>query len=351
MRVRAVLALVLITSLMGMVSAQQFMAHYPSIVVYSNGYVQVKEVVNVSNSSVVSITLLGRHADGVSVTSSNGTPVPFEIENCTIVAFPPKNVELLNVSYYTPDLTVKNGIIWTLSVNLSTPFWVVLPSNAVIVDLSSIPLQIHKNVILMPKGSQNVSYILQYNTSTSTSSSTSIVTSTKTSTSSTSITNSTGQWSSTTTTRATSSSVKTRSNHASSSHSSSSSYSIPPSTSPKKTTGNKTTSIIIGVVCAAVGIGLISVALSKRRKKRPSRDEFIELINDPELDLNEDEKKALLYVYDRGGRATQAEIRESLELPKTTAWRMFRRLEEKGLIRIIKKKKGNVVELTWKPKG
>ncbi|NPA47688.1 MAG: winged helix-turn-helix transcriptional regulator [Thermococci archaeon] len=238
---------------------------------------------------------------------------------------------------------------------MSTPFWVILPSNAVIVDLSSVPLRIHGNTLLMPRGNQNVSYILQYSTSTtsstttsssSTSTSTSMPTSSSTSTRTSSVSTSTG-------TNTNTGSSGTSTTHSTSCHTSATSSTTPsaPSNTTAGSTGGGsggTRNVLVGIACAAAGAGLIAVALSKRRK-RPSREEFIERINSPELDLNEDEKRALLYVYDRGGRASQAEVREALELPKTTAWRMFRRLEEKGLIRVIKRKKGNVIELIWKP--
>ena len=65
------------------------------------------------------------------------------------------------------------------------------------------------------------------------------------------------------------------------------------------------------------------------------------------LDLNDDERRALLYLFDRGGKASQAEVREAVGLPKTTAWRMFKRLERKGLVKILRGKKENWVELRF----
>ena len=64
-----------------------------------------------------------------------------------------------------------------------------------------------------------------------------------------------------------------------------------------------------------------------------------------EAGLNDDERRVLEYVYDRGGRARQSEVRNALGIPKTTAWRMFQRLEKRGLIRVYKKGKENWVEL------
>jgi uncharacterized membrane protein len=41
----------------------------------------------------------------------------------------------------------------------------------------------------------------------------------------------------------------------------------------------------------------------------------------------------------------EVEIREALGLPKTTAWRLVRRLEKKGLVVVRKVGNQNVVEL------
>ncbi|MDK2983308.1 MAG: hypothetical protein PWP19_786 [Thermococcaceae archaeon] len=65
------------------------------------------------------------------------------------------------------------------------------------------------------------------------------------------------------------------------------------------------------------------------------------------MDLSRDEMRVLLYLYDRGGKAPQAEMKKMLNIPKTTAWRMFKRLEERGLIRIYKKRRENWVELLF----
>ncbi len=65
------------------------------------------------------------------------------------------------------------------------------------------------------------------------------------------------------------------------------------------------------------------------------------------LGLSDEEKKAILYIFDRGGRVSQAQVREALGLPKTTAWRMFKRLEEKGVVKILKGKKEHWVELNF----
>ena len=48
---------------------------------------------------------------------------------------------------------------------------------------------------------------------------------------------------------------------------------------------------------------------------------------------------------EHGGRASQAEIYDALRVPKTTVWRMFKRLEEKGIVKVVRGRKENWVKL------
>jgi uncharacterized membrane protein/plastocyanin len=59
--------------------------------------------------------------------------------------------------------------------------------------------------------------------------------------------------------------------------------------------------------------------------------------------LREDDRQVLKYIVDRGGEALLAEIRNQFELPKSTAWRLMRRLEREELVEIAKFGNQNMV--------
>ena len=156
------------------------------------------------------------------------------------------------------------------------------------VDLSDIPLSIAQNRITMPPGNQSISYILPYNDT----------------------------------------------------HSG----------TVQESGGSR--SYLLSALAGLLIIGGIFAGYRLRKApgkgmQRPklSRPEFMERLDG--LDLNDEEKRALLYIFDKGGRASQAEVREALGIPKTTAWRMFKRLERKGLVKILKGRKENWVELRF----
>jgi len=61
--------------------------------------------------------------------------------------------------------------------------------------------------------------------------------------------------------------------------------------------------------------------------------------------LDEDEKNVLKVVWVKGGGAFESDIREALDLPKTTVWRIIKKLEENGLVKVEKIRGENYVKL------
>ncbi|NJE75842.1 winged helix-turn-helix transcriptional regulator [Thermococcus sp. ES12] len=247
------------------------------LTVYDDGYVKVEyEILPEEYSSQIELPLLGGHYENVIVEDGNGNPLNFRLENGSILVYSGE-ADIVRVSYYTPDLTVKEGIVWTLHVETNDSFTVVLPENAIVVDLSDIPLEIAGNSITMPPGNQSVSYTLNGRAA--------------------------GE-------------------------------------------GNEAGSLpylaLVGGLAVA-GASTYILWRKGRGRSMPTREEFERKLDN--VDLNEEERRALLYIFDRGGRASQAEVREAIGLPKTTAWRMFRRLEKKGLVKVLKGRKENWVEL------
>ncbi|ASJ10764.1 hypothetical protein A3L12_05360 [Thermococcus sp. P6] len=246
------------------------------LTVYSDGYVKVEyEILSPEYSSQIELSL-PEHYENLIVEDGDGNPLDFRLENGSLLVYPGE-AGVIRVSYYTPDLTSKEGILWKLNLSTNHSFTVVFPENAVVVDLSDVPLEIAGNSITMPPGNQSVSYTLEGVTS--------------------------GDYE------------------------------------------GKTSYIPVLAVLGLLGSLSYLLWKMKRGKKPPSREEYMERLNN--LDLTEDEKRALIYLFDRGGRASQAEVREAIGLPKTTAWRMFRRLERKGLVKVLKGSKENWVELRF----
>ena len=310
MRKIAPLLLMLITLTLPIVSAQGTLKSV-NMTVYETGYVKVTEVfVPLNVSVVVSVPLLTDDVAGIFVTDSKGNPLPFEQNGSRVDVYFTGNVSEIVVTYFTAALTSKKGDVWTLRYSSKVPVTIHFPRGVIIVDLSDVPLSITENSITMPPGNQSISYTLPAPSPSPTPSPTS-TTSTQT--------NSTPG---------------------------------PSPSPPTSPTGTGTGTPSEGnwyYALVLLAVPVVAGALYYLRRRGPSkempvgRDEYAKRLE--ELGLNDDEIKALLYVYDRGGKTKQADVRKALGIPKTTAWRMFKRLEEKGLVRVYKRGKENWVEL------
>nr|WP_240922573.1 MarR family transcriptional regulator [Thermococcus sp. 9N3] len=268
---------------------------------------------------------------GLAVLDENGNPLLFEKNGSVLTVYVLNSTTKITVTYFTASLTSKEGKVWNLTYSFPYPVTIKLPPGAVVVDLSDVPLKITSDTITMPPGNQSVSYILPLPTTTTSPPST-----TTTSTTTTPISNTQSTTSSTVSTASTSTSPAT----------------IPESTSPQEpgtsaASGGRDLFPILGILAV---IGIPAVAYWAKKRGNPgnlplSREEFKEKLE--AMGLTDEEINALLYVYDQGGRAKQADVRKALGIPKTTAWRMFKRLEEKGLVRVYKRGKENWVELVF----
>ncbi|MCX6643344.1 MAG: hypothetical protein NTV15_08145 [Candidatus Bathyarchaeota archaeon] len=123
--------------------------------------------------------------------------------------------------------------------------------------------------------------------------------------------------------------------------------------------GNNTL-LLFGAGAAIIGVAVI--ILMRRRGKSESKPSppkskevegsvNFEMIFSKNSDLRVDDKEVIRFLSDRGGEAFANEIRDRFDIPRTTAWRMIRRLigmgivEEKkiggqSLIFIVKKYRG-----------
>ena len=250
------------------------------LTVYDDGYVKVEyELLPEEYASQIELPLIGDHYENIIVEDEDGNPLNFLLENGSLLIYS-GDAGIVKVSYYTPDLTAKEGMVWTLHVATNDSFTVVLPEDAIVVDLSDIPLEIAGNSITMPPGSQSVSYTL----------------------------NGRGA-------------------------------------GGESGTGSLPYFALLGGLVVVGGSAYALWRKKRGQSSMPTREEFQARLEN--LDLNEEEKRALLYIFDKGGKASQAEVREAIGLPKTTAWRMFKRLERKGLVKVLKGRKENWVELRF----
>ncbi len=60
-----------------------------------------------------------------------------------------------------------------------------------------------------------------------------------------------------------------------------------------------------------------------------------------------EEEEVLKFIKNRGGKALEAELREAFpDIPRTSMWRLVKRLERRGKVKVKKIGLQNVVEAT-----
>lgn len=126
--------------------------------------------------------------------------------------------------------------------------------------------------------------------------------------------------------------------------------------------------ILIALICVPSAIGLF-IYYKKIHPKTINREAPKQLaivqqntsttitIADPRADIlgleerlsekpyiRDDDKRALKYVLEKGGEAFLADIRKELELPKSSSWRLVKRLEREEFVEIVKLGNQNLIK-------
>jgi uncharacterized membrane protein len=263
--------------------------------VYRDGWVHVKVETAVDPTEPsATLQLLSSSINNVLVTDEGGEPLAYDVKgtNITIYTLGASKVVL---EYDTIALTSMTAGVWTISFTSPHPLILVLPENATIMYFNAPPSSIKSEgtgggsrlVLELSPGSWEISYVLEAPI-----------------------------------------------------------ISPPPTTPPQggaQPPQQPSPPILLpNALMLAVGaIVVVAIALSLfllKRRSGVARATCLEA-------LDGDEVKVVELLRSKGGRALEAEIREALGLPKTTAWRLVRRLEKKGLVVVRKVGNQNVVEL------
>jgi uncharacterized membrane protein len=74
----------------------------------------------------------------------------------------------------------------------------------------------------------------------------------------------------------------------------------------------------------------------------------IERIFREHMDLMPEEKRAVQFLVDNNGEAFEAELYDYVKLPRTTTWRLVKRLERMDIIRTSKFRRQNLIRVKSK---
>ena len=272
------------------------------LTMYSDGSTHISSQIQVDSFSPdYEINLFGPSVDNFVAVGENGFLLTSEIVNNTAIV-DTFGSSSITIDYDIHDLISKEGRIWTFSFDSPSDYSLLMPSNSIIVGMSSIPKNMEitdeQTMLELSSGETEINYILGTPQTP-----------------------------------------------------------VDPTPPPKPTpTEDYTIPIIIGGIAAA-GIGGASIMIKKNKTKSSSIQTEIkeekpknepvdpQRIFDYVPDMREDDKKIVRFISENGGQVFESELRKKFLQPRTTMWRAVKRLERLGVIEINKKDMQNLVIL------
>lgn len=206
----------------------------------------------------------------------------------------------ITIDYDIHDLISKEGRVWTFTFDAPSDFTLLLPTNSIIVGMSTIPNNMEildeQTKLELSSGVTEINYILG-----------------------------------------------TPQNP------------IDPPTTNLTSPEDYTIPIILGGIIV-VGLAGVSIIIKRNKSKsiqteiiskKPTEEKYADphSIFDFRPDMREDDKKIIQFISENGGRVFESELRKKFLQPRTTMWRAVKRLERLGVIEIDKKDLQNRVTL------
>lgn len=272
------------------------------LVVYPDGTTHVSSEISADILKPdFSVDLFGPTVDNLVAEDENGFLLSVATEENTAVVTT-LGASTISLNYDIHDLVSKEGRIWSFNFNSPVEFSVLMPSNIVIVGMSTYPLNLQtideQSLLLLPSGTVEINYFFGV------------------------------------------------------------SEIPPPNTVPDQNSDNSIYYIGGGIVAA----GAIAAVLMNRSKKSSSKTISetipnqkisekplsIETIFEQIPELREDDKQLISFISENGGKAYESELRKKFLQPRTTMWRAVKRLERYGIVEIEKKELQNLVRLKKK---
>lgn len=210
----------------------------------------------------------------------------------------------ISVNYDIQDLVSKEGRIWSFKIDSPVEYSLLMPSNIVIVGMSTYPLNMQmineRSQLLLPSGPVEINYFFGVSQIPQT-----------------------------------------------------------PTPNPEQNSDNSIY-FIGGGIAAAGAIAAVFMKRSKGTATKKITETIVkqEQITEKSLDvatifelrpeLRDDDKQLVSFISANGGQAYESELRKKFLQPRTTMWRAVKRLERYGIVEIDKKELQNLVRLKKK---
>ena len=258
---------------------------------YLDGFVLVSYQLTLNQTyPTINVSLIGETYEEMLVVDEQNLPLDYAIANSEAVIYS-LNTTRITITYFTPDLTAKTGKYWTLTADASTNATVILPATVSIISINKVPELIEsadgQMILVMPSGTIEITYIAEHELGT-------------------------------------------------------------------QTQNPDVTSLITAILLSAAFPIIASAIWLLKRKKPPF--ELAELTSEVDIkklfkkhkDLRQEEIQVVSFLAEKHGTAFEAELYEKLNLPRTTTWRLLKRLQTMGIVDITKSRRQNTISIRKK---
>jgi len=326
--------------------------------IYADGTTHIFYQINVDEQAPdATIGLFGNTTDNFVAEDENGTLLSSKI-NANSATIQTLGASMIKIDYDTADLVTKSGKTWTFHVNSPTDFSLVLPTNTVIVGMSTYPLNMQivddQSLITLPSGVADISYRFGV-LGTSQTATLAIEKAQdfinninsegiKTPLAAAKLAEANSAFS-----QGKYSNAEGLANDAK--NTASQEQKIALSNQP---TSDNTLFLVGGGIAGAAAISIIMIKRTKNSKpvktiELSKNNNFVvpdkETIFKLKPELRQEDKDMVTFISENGGQAYESELRKKFLLPRTTTWRAVKRLEREGIIEIGKIDQQNLIKL------
>lgn len=260
-----------------------------TLAVYYDGYVQISNVFDINQTyPQVAFDLLTPTPEDLLIEDELGSLLDYTSTETQVTVFS-LGASQIKISYFTPTLTFKTGKFWTIALDVPINTTIILPENATIISLNKVPELIEsfngQVTIIMPSGEIEVSYIAKHVLQEQPES-----------------------------------------------------FDILPI-------------IIFSFLLVTVTILFLFKFLRSKKPQEPQITGKIldlEKLLDQNKHLRPEEVQVITFLGENNATAYEAQIYEKLNIPRTTTWRLLKRLQKMDIINIEKSRRQNIITVRRK---
>jgi len=260
-----------------------------TLTVYYDGYVQITNIFEINQTyPQVTFDLLTPTPEDLLIEDEQGSLLDYAITETQVTVFS-LGASQIKISYFTPNLTYKTGKFWTIALDVPINTTIILPENATIISLNKVPEIIEsfngQVTIIMPSGEIEVSYIAKHVLQEQPES-----------------------------------------------------FAILPV-------------IIFSFLLVVVTILFLFKFLRSKKPEDPQITGKIldfDKLFDQNKHLRPEEVQVITFLGENNATAYEAQIYEKLDLPRTTTWRLLKRLQKMDIINIEKSRRQNIITVRRK---